>query len=379
MTIRVRAILAAEPAPVHVVPQDRFDAALSAIADFTDLKSVWLRGHSSGVARLVVAAASAAGLPPEQGTLLGRAALVHDVGRVGVPSGIWDRPDPLNVEQWERVRMHPYLTERVLHRCAALAPLADVAGRHHERADGTGYHRGATGAQLDVGARLLAAADAFHAMTEDRPHRPALDAAAAAAQLRDEAGAGRLGRREVDAVLAAAGQAGTELATANPAALTDREVEVLRLIARGKANKQVATELGISAKTVGHHIEHIYAKTRVSTPRRGRAVGDGARPVVCSLMLRELRRRAVRTKNRCARHRPPGPVIDAHRAGRRRRLARRPRAGYCMATAARSSAGGSRYSRPSGSTTTRAQHAVGERRTAARTSATPPCRVGSRR
>ena len=89
--------------------------------------------------------------PTPMPTALGRAALVHDVGRVGVPSGIWDRPGPLSAEQWERVRLHPYLTERVLHRCALLAPFAEVAARHHERADGSGYHRGASGDQLDVG------------------------------------------------------------------------------------------------------------------------------------------------------------------------------------------------------------------------------------
>ncbi len=259
------AILAAEPAPVVTIPRDGLDGALAAIADFTDLKSPWLRGHSPGVSALVAAAAAAAGAPPTDQATLGRAALVHDVGRVGVASGIWDRPGPLSVAQWERVRLHPYLTDRVLRRCAALAPLAEVASRHHERADGSGYHRGAADTQLDMGARLLAAADAFHAMTEDRPHRPALTAGAAASQLSGEVAAGRFGRMEVDAVLAAAGEAGSPAPVVHPSGLTDREVEVLRLIARGRVNKQVASALGISAKTVGRHIEHIYAKAGVST------------------------------------------------------------------------------------------------------------------
>ena len=190
---------------------------------------------------------------------------MHDVGRVGVPNGIWDRPGPLSADQWERVRLHPYLTERVLRRCPLLAPFADVAARHHERADGSGYHRGTSGDQLDQGARLLAAADAYHAMTEDRPHRPALTASDAASQLAADVDAGRFGRLEVDAVLAAAGQPRLPAAATNPAGLTDREVEVLCLIARGRLNKQVAATLGISAKTVGHHIEHIYAKAGVAT------------------------------------------------------------------------------------------------------------------
>lgn len=258
-------VLDAEPAPVAMIGPDGLDAALAAVADFTDIKSPWLRGHSPGVAALVVVAAGAAGLPDDHATTLRRAALVHDVGRVGIPNGIWDRPGPLTAEQWERVRLHPYLSERVLRRCPLLAPFADVAARHHERADGSGYHRGTLGDQLEVGARLLAAADAYHAMIEDRPHRPALTPAQAASQLGADANAGRFGRVEVDAVLAAAGQPPLPTTVTNPAGLTDREVEVLRLIARGRVNKQVAATLGISAKTVGHHIEHIYAKAGVTT------------------------------------------------------------------------------------------------------------------
>ena len=200
------AVLDAEPAPLLTIGPNGLDAALAAVADFTDLKSPCLRGHSTGVARLAAAATSAAGAADAEAATIGRAALVHDVGRVGIPNGIWDRPGPLSTEQWERVRLHPYLSERVLRRCELLAPFADIAARHHERADGSGYHRGATGDQLDRGARLLAAADAYHAMTEDRPHRPALTEADAASQLLDEVDAGRFTRFEVDAVLGAAGQ-----------------------------------------------------------------------------------------------------------------------------------------------------------------------------
>jgi HD-GYP domain-containing protein (c-di-GMP phosphodiesterase class II) len=259
------AVLDAEPAPVAMISADGLDAALAAVADFTDIKSPWLRGHSPGVAALVVAAAGAAELPEAHAVMLGRAALVHDVGRVGVPNGIWDRPGPLTADQWERVRLHPYLSERVLRRCTVLSPFADVAARHHERADGSGYHRGTSGDQLDVCARLLAAADAYHAMTEDRPHRPAMTLGAAASQLRADVDAGRFGRGEVDAVLAAAGQPRLPASAANPAGLTDREVEVLRLIARGRVNKQVAATLGISIKTVGRHVEHVYTKAGVTT------------------------------------------------------------------------------------------------------------------
>lgn len=264
-------VLDAEPAPALVVDDTRLDDALAAVADFADLKSWFLRGHSPGVARLAATAADAAGLPPSEATAVGRAGLVHDVGRVGVPSGIWDHPGPLTTQQWERVRLHSYLGERVLARAALLSPFVELAGRHHERADGSGYHRGLTADRLPLAARLLAAADAFHAMTERRPHRPALAAADAAERLLAEVEAGRFRRAEVDAVLVAAGETRGAARASNPAGLTDREVEVLRLIARGHGNKQVAVLLGISPKTVGRHVEQVYAKAEVRT-RAGAAL-----------------------------------------------------------------------------------------------------------
>ncbi|MGH9269443.1 MAG: HD domain-containing phosphohydrolase [Acidimicrobiales bacterium] len=259
------AILDAEPEPVPSFAADDLDGALAAVADFADLKSPFLRGHSGGVAALAVRAAEAAGSSASDAATLGRAALVHDVGKVGIANGIWDRPGPLSADQWERVRLHTYLTERVLHRCSPLGPFAELAAHHHERADGSGYHRGASGDQLDLHARLLAAADAFHAMCEPCPHRPALEPNEAATQLLDAVDAGRFTRAEVDAVLAAAGEVTRPANVARPAGLTEREVDVLRLISRGQSNKAVAATLGISPKTVGHHIEHIYAKAGVTT------------------------------------------------------------------------------------------------------------------
>lgn len=255
------AVLDAEPAPVRTTTD--VDGALRAMADFADFKSPWFRSHSPGVAQLATAAGAAAGLSSADTMRLGRAALVHDVGTVGIPAGIWNHPGRLSAEQWERVRLHPYLSERVLHRCELLAPLADLASGHHERSDGSGYHRGI--AERDLANGLLAVADAYQAMLEDRPHRPSLGREAAAAELRAEAGRGRFSPIAVDAVLAAAGETGPTAHGPNPAGLTDREVQVLCLIARGRANKQVASALGISPKTVGRHVEHIYAKTGVST------------------------------------------------------------------------------------------------------------------
>ena len=259
------AVLAHEPEPVVVIDDAGLEEALTAIADFADIKSTWTRGHSRGVARLVAGAARAAGLDGDRQRLLRSAALVHDVGRVGVANGIWDTPGPLTSAQFERVRLHPYLTERILDRCGFLASLATVASSHHERIDGSGYHRRATNEQLADGSQLLAVADAYHAMTEARPHRPAHSEEDAAEELRRETDGGRYDPAAVEAVLAAAGHAAAPRPDERPAGLTEREIEVLGLIARGHLNKQVARTLGISPKTVGSHVEHIYAKTGVST------------------------------------------------------------------------------------------------------------------
>ena len=111
------------------------------------------------MAELAATAAEALGCSRAEASEVRAAGFLHDVGRVAVPNGIWDKPGPLSAGEQERVRLHPYYTERVLERSGALAPLALLAGSHHERLDGSGYHRGAAAAQLSVGARLLAAAD----------------------------------------------------------------------------------------------------------------------------------------------------------------------------------------------------------------------------
>ena len=251
-------------APRRHLTDEQLDETCRAIADFVDIKSPWTLGHSSGVAELAEAAAWRLGLPAEQVTELRRAALVHDLGRVGVPNSIWDRPGPLTADERERVRLHPYLTERVLAHAPALAPLAVTAARHHERLDGSGYHRACGAASLPLAARVLAAADVYHALTEPRPHRPALDAGEARDVLKREVADGRLDAQAAEAVLHAAGHK-ERIDRPRPAGLTEREIEVLRLVARGNTNQAIARELSISAKTVGRHVEHIYEKTGCST------------------------------------------------------------------------------------------------------------------
>ena len=160
---------------------------------------------------------------------LRRAGLVHGLGRLGISNAIWDKRGPLGAGEWERVRMQPYLTERMLHQSEALAPLGAIAVQHRERLDGSGYPRGLAGAAISRPARILGAADAYQAMREPRPHRPALlgrgrPPPSCGRTLR----AGRLDAEAVEAVLGAAGHR-VPRRREGPAGLTAREVEVLRL------------------------------------------------------------------------------------------------------------------------------------------------------
>jgi HD-GYP domain-containing protein (c-di-GMP phosphodiesterase class II) len=258
-------VIDAEPEPVATISVAGLVSVARAFGEFTDLKIAFLRGHSTRVGELAATAAEALGCSPADISDVRAAGFAHDLGRVAVPNRIWDKPGPLSAGARERVRLHPYYTERVLERSRVLAPLALISGSHHERLDGSGYHRGATAAQLGVGARLLAAADALDAMTHDRPHRRPLRAEEARAELGEMVQAGKLEKRVVDAVLEAAGAARLEVRQGYPSGLTEREVEVLRLVAQGRTNREIAQALVITEKTAGHHVEHIYAKARVST------------------------------------------------------------------------------------------------------------------
>jgi DNA-binding CsgD family transcriptional regulator len=182
---------------------------------------------------------------------------------LGVSNSIWDKRGPLGAGERERVRMQPYLTERMLHQSSALAPLGAIAVQLRERLDGSGYPRGLSGGAVSQPARILGAADAYQAMCEPRPHRPAFSSAEAAAQLRAEVRGGRLDGDAVEAVLATAGHR-VPRRREGPAGLTAREIDVLRLVARGLSHKEIATQLVISPKTARNHIEHIYVKIGAS-------------------------------------------------------------------------------------------------------------------
>ena len=261
------AVLAAEPEPIRWLTQAELDRFVGTIARFADLRSPYTLEHSTGVARLAERAARSLGLDADDVVAVRRAGELHDLGRIGVPAAFWNTSEPWTGAQRERARQHPALTEQVLARSDALGPLGLIAGLHHERLDGSGY-RGVTAPLVPMAARILAAADAYHTKIEPRPHRPAMQREAAAQHLLEAAGAGQLDAEAARAVVEAAGittAAADEVPAARPAGLTEREVEVLRLLVRGLSNREMAERLVVSPKTIGRHIENIYVKLDVST------------------------------------------------------------------------------------------------------------------
>ena len=258
-------VLALEPDPKLFVSARALNNVARGFADVVDLKSPFFHGHSSGVARLAEEAGRHMGRPDPELDALSLAGLLHDLGRVGVPTNLWEKPGPLSMGEWERVRLHPYHTERILVRSAVLSPLARLATLHHERLDGSGYHRGVKAGEIDVPARILAAADVCHALTEERPHRPAMTLSESGVELERMAATGRLDREAVAAVCEAAGAPRPRTRSQYPAGLSDREVEVLRLLARGETKKQIAARLHVAASTAHTHVVHIYEKTGVTS------------------------------------------------------------------------------------------------------------------
>jgi HD-GYP domain-containing protein (c-di-GMP phosphodiesterase class II) len=243
---------------------------LEAMGDFVDLKSPWTVGHSRVVSGLAAEAGAILGLDKADVEALRRAGHVHDLGRMGVPNRVWGKASALSMAEQEHVRLHPYLTQRILARVDSLRAIAQLAGAHHELLDGSGYPRGASGSELRLPERVLAVADAYQSLREPHPQRPAQGPDAAAQVLRKQVRDGKLDGPAVEAILAAAGH-NRPARGSWPVGLTDREVDVLRLIARSCSAVEVANELHISAKTARNHIEHIYAKINTSN-RTGAAL-----------------------------------------------------------------------------------------------------------
>lgn len=255
--------LEAEPRPHRLVPQAHLDEVTLTIADFTDIKSPWTHGHSRRVGELAEAAGGAAGLGAFERRQLRQSGYVHDLGNVSVPQRVWMKAGPLNHPEREAVRLHPYHTERILSASRWLQPLGALAGLHHERLDGSGYPRRTGAASMPQLARVLAAAEVYQAMLEERSWRPAFSNAEAADKLIEQATAGELDRAAVMAVLEAGGQVRKRRGMAWPSALTDREVDVLRQLAVGRSNRAIASALHVSEATVHTHVISIYGKTGV--------------------------------------------------------------------------------------------------------------------
>lgn len=260
-----RRVLEAEPEPVTRISEGRLLNVAAVFGDIADLKTPFTHGHSAGVARLAQMAGETLGLDSTTLLRLHVAALLHDLGRIGVPDAVWEKRGDLTTADWEQIRLHPYHSERILLCTPVLEPMASIAGMHHERMDGSGYHRGCRAAQIPIPARILAAADALQAMTQTRPHRDALTVDEAAELLTHDAGAGRLDPDAVAAVVDAAGGAPRRRAAVRPSGLSEREIEVLRLVAQGLSNRDVARRLHISPRTAEHHVQHIYTKIGVSS------------------------------------------------------------------------------------------------------------------
>lgn len=274
-------VLEVEPAPVIELSGRQIVDVAAAFGDLADVKAPAFHGHANAVARLAAGAARRVGLDDDAVDRLEVTALLHDVGRVGVSNAVWEKPGPLTRIEWEKVRMHGYYSERILAASPSLEAISITAGMHHERLDGSGYHRCSAASAIPMAARILAVADAFAAMTQPRPHRPALPPDLVGRDLMAEVETGRLDHEAVAAVLAEAGQPIPAGRPARPSGLSDREVQVLALIAQGCSNAEVAERLVISRRTAEHHAQHVYAKIGVST-RAGAALyavrHDLARP-----------------------------------------------------------------------------------------------------
>jgi len=262
-------VLDLEPEPRRMLDGVDLDNALTVAADFVDLKSPYMAGHSRRGAQLSADAARVLGLTDDAITALRRAALLHDFGTTAVPNSIWDKPGPLTRAEFDRVELHPMLTEQMLRRSPALAALNSIASAHHEKCDGSGYHKRVRADGADPCAGVLTATEIYVGLTTERADRPPFSAEDAAAELRRLASQGVLEPRATRAVLVAAGHGEPEAPASkrprNPGGLSHREVDVLRLAARGLTTQAIADRLFISPKTADHHIQHIYDKIGVST------------------------------------------------------------------------------------------------------------------
>ncbi len=257
-------VLSAEPSPPVLLNEDQLRFVLESLADFAVIKSPWLRGHPRAVSEMARATCAHLGWDHVTTTLVERTGLLHDLGCAGLSAGLLGQSSALTEIQWEQVHLHPYHTERILKNSNALNTIGELAAQHHERLDGSGYHRGWTATLLSPQARVLAVADAYCAMSQPRAHRTALAAPEIKRILVNACKAGQLEVEAVNAVLRTAGDE-SHVRIQSPSGLSPRELEVLRLLAQGHSNRGIAELLGLRPKTVGHHVQHVYEKLEVNS------------------------------------------------------------------------------------------------------------------
>jgi HD-GYP domain-containing protein (c-di-GMP phosphodiesterase class II) len=261
------AALNLEPdSPYRWLDGSRFEDIALAVADFVDLKSPHTVGHSRETARIAETMARQMGLSHGVIMHIRRAALVHDLGRVALPARLLEDSAPLSPADQEQLRLHPYYTERILSRVPALIPIAAIAGRHQERLDGRGYYRGLSGSEIPLDACIVALADEYQQRCQPRPGRPKPDPKDVFRALEPEVGL-KFSPECFAALAEAQGVAQVKAKHRRewPAGLTDREVEVLRELATGASNRQIANRLFVSEKTIAHHLQHIYNKIGISS------------------------------------------------------------------------------------------------------------------
>lgn len=260
-------VLDLEPdSPYRYMDEANLDNVALAAADFVDLKSPSTVNHSRETAHFAECIARRLDLPETEIAIIRRAALVHDLGHLALPGHILLNQDQLSEVDKEKLRLHPYYTERVLSRVPALASIATIAGMHHEHLDGTGYYRGLSGDELPVSACILALADDFQERLHADLKHADRDPIEVLKTMQPDVGP----LFSPDCFRALAEELGVTAPKPKrrgkwPASLTDREVEVLRQVVKGDTNRQIAQELVISERTVAHHLEHIYDKIGISS------------------------------------------------------------------------------------------------------------------
>jgi HD-GYP domain-containing protein (c-di-GMP phosphodiesterase class II) len=182
-------LLASEPGQkVILADQDYLDDIVQGFARVIDAKSPYTAGHSDRVAYFSDVIAAELGLSLQERRSLNRAALLHDIGKLGVSARVLNKPGPLDAEEWAEMRSHAVHSEHILSRIPAFADLAEIGGAHHERLDGKGYPRGLKGDEISLATRIVATADVFDALTADRPYRAALSVEKALVIIRETAG-----------------------------------------------------------------------------------------------------------------------------------------------------------------------------------------------